>query len=419
MTGLGMRILIMGAGLAGVTAAFELLEDGHDITVIDRQPGPAMETSFANAGLVAPGHALAWGSPRAPKILLTSLFKADQPLRYRLSLDPAMWRWSLKFLRECTVERARVNTERKHRLCRYAQLALQDVVSRTGVAYDGERKGLLYLYRKTESFERGLDSMQILMDAGQDLEVIDRDRAAEIDPALEPTKDQIAGGVYGRTDESGDAHKFTSELSALCQARGVRFRYGTTVTGIKTDGDRIDEVETDNGAIKADLYVMALGAFSSRIATSLQETVSVYPVKGYSATLPINGANNPPTVGGIDEDNLFAYVRMGERVRLTAVAEFAGYDTTHRPSDFSSMLKAAKELLPNAGDYDRPSYWACLRPMTPEGTPILGKGRHDNLYYNTGHGHMGWTMACGTARITADLIAGRRPDLSMDGLTLR
>ncbi|MEM7044908.1 MAG: D-amino acid dehydrogenase, partial [Pseudomonadota bacterium] len=400
-------------------AAFELLEDGHDITVIDRQPGPAQETSFANAGLVAPGHAFAWGSPRAPKILLTSLFKTDQPLRYRFRFDPAMWRWSLKFLGECTAEKARRNTERKHRLCRYSQLALQDVVARTGVDYDGERKGLLYLYRKTESFERGVENMQIMMDAGHDLEVIDRERAAEIDPALEPTMERIAGGFYAPTDESGDAHKFTQALADLCLERGVRFRYGTTVTGIKTDGDLIDEVETDKGAIKADLYVMALGAYSPIIAKHLKETVSVYPVKGYSATLPIDGANNPPTVGGIDEDNLFAYVRMGDRVRLTAIAEFAGYDTSHRPSDFTSMLRAAKDLLPNAGDYDRPSYWACLRPMTPEGTPILGKGKHENLYYNTGHGHMGWTMACGTARITSDLIAGRNPDLPMEGLTLR
>jgi D-amino-acid dehydrogenase len=414
-----MRILIMGAGLAGVTAAFELLEDGHDITVIDRQPGPALETSFANAGLVAPGHAIAWGSPRAPKILLASLFRNDQPLRFRPSLDPAMWRWSLKFLRECTSEKAKINTRRKHRLCRYAQLALQDVASRTGVAYENERKGLLYLYREQESFERGVQNMQILMDAGQDLEVIDRDRAAEIDPALEPTKERIAGGVYGCTDESGDAQKFTLALAEYCAARGVRFRYDTTIGSIAIEGDRIDEVRTDKGAIKADLYVMALGAFSPLVAKPLRETVSVYPVKGYSATLPINGANNPPTVGGIDEDNLFAYVRMGDRVRLTAVAEFAGYDTSHQPSDFTTLLKSAKELFPNAGDYERPSYWACLRPMTPEGTPILGKGRHDNLYYNTGHGHMGWTMACGTARITADLIAGRKPDLPMDGLTLR
>ncbi len=414
-----MRILIMGAGLAGVTAAFELLEDGHDITVIDRQPGAALETSFANAGLVAPGHAFAWGSPRAPKILMKSLFKSNQPLRYKLRFDPDMWRWSLKFLRECTAEKARINTQRKHRLCRYAQAALNDVVSRTSIDYDGERKGLLYLHRDAASFERGVQNMQILMDAGQDLEVIDRDRAAEIDPALAPTKDRIAGGFYGRSDESGDAHKFVQQLAETCIERGARFRYGTTITGILTSSDQIEEVQTDKGAMKADLYIMALGAYSPLIARHLKETVSVYPVKGYSVTVPVDGANNPPTVGGIDEDNLFAYVRLGDRVRLTAIAEFAGYDTTHKPGDFTGMLKAASELFPNAANYQRPDYWACLRPMTPEGTPILGKGRHDNLYYNTGHGHMGWTMACGTARITADLIADRKPDLPMDGLTLR
>ncbi len=414
-----MRILIMGAGLAGVTAAFELLEDGHDITVVDRQPGAALETSFANAGLVAPGHAFAWGSPRAPKILMKSLFKANQPLRYKLRFDPDMWRWSLKFLRECSAEKARINTQRKHRLCRYAQAALNDVVSRTGVDYDGERKGLLYLHRDAASFERGVQNMQILMDADQELEVIDRDRAAEIDPALAPTKDRIAGGFYGQTDESGDAHKFVQQLAEMCIERGARFRYGTTITGILTSGDQIEEIQTDKGAMKADLYIMALGAYSPLIAKHLKETVSVYPVKGYSVTVPVDGANNPPTVGGIDEDNLFAYVRLGDRVRLTAIAEFAGYDTTHKPDDFAGMLKAASELFPNAANYQRPDYWACLRPMTPEGTPILGKGRHDNLYYNTGHGHMGWTMACGTARITADLIADRKPDLPMDGLMLR
>ncbi len=414
-----MRILIMGAGLAGVTAAFELLEDGHDITVIDRQAGPALETSFANAGLIAPGHALAWGSPRAPKTLLKSLFKADQPLRYRLRLDPDMWRWSLKFLRECTAEKARINTLRKHRLCRYAQAALNDLVDRTGIDYDGERKGLLYLHREQQSFDRATGHMTLLMEAGQELEVIDRDRAAMIDPALAETKDQIAGGFYSKTDESGDAHKFVQQLAERCVEHGARFRYNTMVTGLLTAGGQIDEVLTDKGGMKADLYVMALGAYSPLLAKHLKERVSVYPVKGYSATIPIKGANNPPTVGGVDEDNLFAYARLGDRVRLTAMAEFAGYDTAHRPSDFAAMIGAASDLFPNAGDYKRPSYWACLRPMTPEGTPILGKGRYDNLIYNTGHGHMGWTMACGTARIVADLIAERTPDLPMDGLGLR
>ena len=414
-----MQVLILGAGVAGVTAAWQLLEDGHEVTVIERQAEAAAETSFANAGLVAPGHAFAWASPKAAKILLKSLLLKDQPLRFRFRAEPALWRWSLQFLAQCTSERARRNTRIKHRLCRYAQAALQDVVARTGVAYDGERRGVLYLHRSQATLDRGAANMQILREAGQELEVIDRDRAAEIDPALAPAKEKIAGAIYSPGDESGDACKFTRALAALCAGRGASFRYGTTILGIEASGDRVERVLTDRGELRADLYMLACGSYSPLLARTLGERLSVYPIKGYSLTLPIAGANNPPTVGGVDEDNLCAYVRLGERMRSTAIAEFAGYDTSHRPADFLSMLTALRDLFPSGADYGRPQYWACLRPMTPEGTPVLGRGRFENLHYNTGHGHMGWTMACGTARISADLIAGRTPDLPLEGLTLR
>jgi D-amino-acid dehydrogenase len=414
-----MHVLILGAGVAGVTAAWQLLEDGHEVTVVDRQAEAASETSFANAGLVAPGHAFAWASPKAAKILLKSLFQKDQPLRFRFRAEPALWRWSLQFLAQCTSERAKRNTRIKHRLCRYAQAALQDVVARTGVAYDGERRGVLYLHRSQATLDRGAANMQILREAGQELEVIDRDRAAAIDPALAPAREKIAGAIYSPGDESGDACKFSRALAALCAERGASFRYGTTISGIEAGGDRVERVLTDRGEMRADLYMLACGSYSPLLTQGLGERLSVYPIKGYSLTLPIAGANNPPTVGGVDEDNLCAYVRLGDRVRSTAIAEFAGYDTSHRPADFSSMLRALRDLFPGGADYARPQYWACLRPMTPEGTPVLGRGKFENLYYNTGHGHMGWTMACGTARITADLIAGRAPDLPLDGLTLR
>jgi D-amino-acid dehydrogenase len=413
-----MHVLILGAGVAGVTAAWRLLEEGHEVTVVERHAEAASETSFANAGLIAPGHAFAWASPRAPGILLRSLFRDGQPLRFRLSADPALWRWSLRFLRECTAGRARQNTLRKHRLCLYAQAALKQIAADTGIAYDAASGGLLYLYRSQESLDRGVANMRLLAEDGQQLEVIDRERAAKLDPALGPTKDKVAGAVFCPTDESGDACTFTRELARLCAERGARFLYDTSITGFATGGDRIEKIATDRGDLKADLYVLSLGSYSSKFENQLGERVPVYPVKGYSVTIPVDGANNPPTMGGVDEDNLFAYVRLGDRVRLTAVAEFSGYDTSHRPSDFATMLAAARDLFPGAGDYARPQYWACLRPMTPKGAPILGLGRHGNLYYNTGHGHMGWTMACGTARITADLIAGRQPDLPLDGMTL-
>jgi D-amino-acid dehydrogenase len=414
-----MRVLVMGAGVVGVTAAWQLLEDGHEVTVIDRQAEAASETSFANAGLVAPGHAFAWASPKAATTLLKSLFRKDQPLRFRLSAEPAFWRWSLQFLAQCTSERARRNTRIKHRLCRYSQAALQDVVARTGIAYDGMHNGVLYLHRSQASLDRGAANMQILEEAGQELEVVDRERAAAIDPALAASKDKIAGAIYGPNDESGDACKFTRALAALCAERGARFRYRTTIRAIAASGERVERVVTDRGEERADAYMLACGSYSPLLTRAFGERLPVYPVKGYSVTVPVDGANNPPTVGGIDEDNLCAYVRLGDRVRSTSVAEFAGYDTSHTPADFRSMLSALEDLFPSGGDYTRPQYWACLRPMTPEGTPVLGRGRLANLWYNTGHGHMGWTMACGTARLCADLIGGRPPDLPLEGLTLR
>ena len=413
-----MHVVVLGAGVVGVTTAWQLLEDGHEVTVIDRQPEAARETSFANAGHIAVGHALAWANPRALGTLAKSLFRRDQPLRFRLRADPALWRWSLAFLRQCTEARARHNTRIKHRLCRYSQQALQQLVADTGIAYDGSRVGILYLYRTQESLERGVANLRVLAEAGQQMEVVDRERATRIDPALAPTKERIAGAIYCASDESGDSAKFTRELAARCAARGGRFLHGTRIHGIDAVGDSVTRVRTDHGDVQGDAYVLSLGSYSSRLK-GLDERLPVYPIKGYSLTLPIDGANNPPTVGAIDEDTLCAYVRLGDRLRVTSIAEFAGYDTSHRPSDFAHILRAVRELLPNAADYSRPQYWACLRPMTPAGTPILGRGRYHNLFYNTGHGHLGWTMACGTARITADLIGEREPELPLEGLTQR
>jgi D-amino-acid dehydrogenase len=414
-----MRITVLGAGLAGVTAAWHLQADGHEVTVVDRQPEAALETSFANAGLISAGHAFAWASPRAVRVMLKSLFLPDQPLRLRLSADPAFWRWTLRFLGQCTTARAHANTRIKHRLCRYAQQALQEVVAATGIEYDRSRGGLLYLHRTQQSLEQGVANMRIMAEGGHDIEVVDRDRAVAIEPALAPSKGKIAGGIYCPTDESGDAHKFTQALAALCAERGVRFLFETTAQRFEAAGERVERAVTDRGELAADAFVLALGSYSPHLARSLGERIPVYPVKGYSLTIPVDGANGAPTVGGVDEDNLCAYARLGDRVRVTSVAEFAGYDTSHQPADFRSMLQALRDLYPNAGDFSKPRYWACLRPMTPDGPPIVGRGRYRNLFYNTGHGHMGWTMSCGTARITADLIAGRAPELPLEGLTLR
>lgn len=411
-----MRTVVLGAGLMGVTTAWRLAQDGHAVMVIDRQPLAANETSLANAGLVAPGHALTWASPRAPKMLLQSLYRDGGALRLKLRPDPRLWAWCLRFLRNCTAERARINTLRKLKLCAYSQQALQSLVAETGLEYDGVRKGLLYVYRDGAALERGVANMAILRDAGQRMEVLDAAGVSRVEPAFAATRERIAGGLYCPDDEQGDANKFTLGLAERCEAAGVEFRFSTAVTGFETSGDRVERVVTDRGPIAADDVVLALGSYSPGLGRALGLKLPVYPIKGYSVTLPVDGRNGAPEMGGVDENNLVAWCRMGDRFRLTATAELTGYDTAHRPGDFTGMMATAQDLFPQAADYSRPSYWACLRPMTPEGTPIFGRGRLRNVWINTGQGHMGWTMACGSARITADLMAGRTPEIDTAGM---
>lgn len=413
-----MRVAVLGAGVVGVTTAYELATDGHEVVVIDRLPEAAGETSFANAGLIAPGHAYTWSSPRAPRILLRSLFDKSQALQFKPSLDRRLWSWSWKFLANCTAEKARINTKRKVRLCIYSQARLQNIVDRTGVDYHGLSGGLMYLYRKPESFERGSANTRILSEEGLELRAIGPDEAARIDPALEPVKDKFAGAVYCRSDASGDARVFTQNLAAHCAARlGVRFMFGSAITGFESDGDRITGARTTAGTVSADEFVLCLGVFAPDFARTLGVSLPIYPIKGYSVTLPIDGSNNPPTIGGVDEDNLVAYARFGNRLRATATAEFSGFDKSHRPENFRHMLLALRDIFPNGGNYAAPQYWAGLRPMTPEGTPIFGRGgRYRNMVFNVGHGHMGWTMSAGSARITADIVKDARPGLDLSGM---
>jgi D-amino-acid dehydrogenase len=413
-----MRVLVLGGGVIGVTTAYELLKDGHEVTLVEREPDVALGTSFANAGMVAPGHAFAWASPRVPKILLRSLWRNDQAFRFRFHADPAFWRWTARFLGECSAERARLNTQRKHRLCTYSQAVLGDVVADTGVQFDAAQSGLLYFHRTQQTLERGIANMAVLRELGQVQQVLTTDEIAALDPALAPVRHKIAGGTYSRTDSVGDCAMFTHALADVVRARGGNVLTGTTVTRLESDGERITAVHSTSGQLQADAYVLALGVWSPHLLRGLDRWLPVYPVKGYSLTLPIGGNHVAPTVGGVDEDNLIAYSRLGDRLRVTATADFAGYDAGHRPSDFAVMLGKMQDILPGAADYTQPKYWAGLRPMTPEGTPVMGTGRQRNLYLNTGHGHVGWTMSCGAARVTSDLIAGRAPAIPLDGMTL-
>jgi D-amino-acid dehydrogenase len=413
-----MKIMVLGAGIAGVTTAYELARDGHEVTVIDREAGPADFTSYANAGLFAPGHSYAWSSPAAPGILLKSLWRNDQALRFRPNLDPQFWSWMWKFWNQCTAERAALNTTRKVRLTSYSQSVFHDTVATTGIAYDGRKGGVLYFYRSPERLKAAAAKSKILSDNGCDIQTLDADGAVRIDPALAGVRDRIAGALYARTDESGDCRKFALGLAAWLQEKGVSFKFGSPIKGFALEGDRVAGVLTDQGRVSAEAYVLCLGVYSPHLARELGADLPIYPVKGYSVTLPVSSRHQPPAIGGVDEENLVAYCPLGERMRVTATAEFSGYGREHSPSDFRHMLGVMRSLFPNAADYERPDYWAGLRPMTPTGAPILGQGRQANLWYNTGLGHMGWTMSHGTARVTADLIAGQKPSISLDGMTV-
>lgn len=413
-----MKVLVLGSGVIGVTSAYYLAKDGHEVTVIDRQVEAASETSFANASLIAPAHAYAWASPKAPAILWKSLFKPDQALRLKLRADPHMWAWCWLFLRQCTEDRARINTIRKLRMCVYSVQCLDEVVKDTGVEYDALRRGNVYVYRTQQSFDRGVAHMGILQDQGLELKVLDPDAVAAIEPVLVKVKSRIAGAVHSPTDQSGDARAFSRRLAQHCaKTLGVSFLFDTTIKRIETSGDKIERVVTGRGVWHADLYVLALGCDSPIIGRGIGLRLPIYPVKGYSVTLPASSGDSALGIGGVDEDNLMAWCPLGGRLRLTSTAELSGYDRTHRPGDFRAMFRAAKELFPDAADYGRPDYWAGLRPMTPEGTPLLGYARYRNLLLNTGHGHIGWTMSCGSGKVTADIAAGRAPEIDLEGMS--
>ena len=411
-----MRIAVLGAGVVGVTCAWELMRDGHEVVLVDRERHAALGTSYGNAGFISPGHAYAWASPKAPGILLKSLYRGDQALRFRPSLDPALWRWMAKFLGQCNTERAAWNTARKVALCVYSKQRLNVIAEETGIAFDHLRQGCIYLFRSQAGLEAGARKARILIDQGVAVETVDMNRAAELDPALGGVRDRFAGALFTPEDETGDCHTFVQRLAEVLADRGAELRYGTTVRRIEVEGDRAARVVTDRGDIVADAYVLSLGTASPRFGGVAGVDLPIYPVKGYSMTAPVAGRNRAPTLGGIDEENLIAWARYGDRVRVTATAEFAGHATTWTEADFRHMDRTVRELFPDGADWDRAERWAGLRPMTPSGLPIYGRGRLRNLWLDTGQGHMGWTMGAGSARITADLIAGRTPEIDTSGM---
>jgi D-amino-acid dehydrogenase len=415
-----MKTVVLGGGIVGVTTAYFLAKAGHEVTVLEEKDALGLEATAANAGIIAPGHSFAWASPRAPRMLLSSLRGGETAIRVRLGSDPRLYTWGLRFLRECTTERARRNTLVKLRLCQYSQAVMNEVVRAEGIEYHAITKGALYLYRDAAELEAGMKKMTLLADHGQKQEILDPGEVAKLDPVFEPVKSKIAGAIRDLGDSSGDAHVFTESLARVCRERlGVVVKLRARVGALLADGDRIGGVVTSEGVVTADNYVLALGVGSPIVARTAGVRLPIYPAKGYSSTFPLRSGGLAPTVPGVDEQWLVAWSRFGDRLRLTSTAEFAGYDWGWTPRDFNNILRLARDLFPDAADYDQGQYRACLRPMTPDGPPVLGLGRHRNLFFNCGHGHMGFTMACGTSRIVADLMTGRMPELDLAGLTVR
>src|SRR5215831_14017009 len=415
-----MKVLVLGGGVVAVTCAYFLARAGGEVTVLEEKDALGLEATSGNAGIIAPGHAFAWGSPRAPRMLLRSLRGEETAIRVRLGRDPELYTWGLRFLRECTAERARRNTLTKLRLCQYIQGVMTELVRQEGIRYDAIARGALYLHRDAGELRAGAERMALLGLHGQRQAVLDAAGVARLDPVFAPVVGKIAGAVHDLTDESGDARLFTENLARVAREKfGMKVQLCTRVEALIASGDRIDGVATNQGPLAADSYVLALGVHSPALARTAGLRLPIYPAKGYSATFPIRDGGLAPTVPGVDEAWLVGWSRLGDRLRLTSTAEFAGYDWGWTPRDFNNILRLARDLFPDAADYDRGEYRACLRPMTPDGPPILGLGRHRNLFLNCGHGHMGWTMACGTARIVADLMTGRMPALDLEGLTVR
>jgi len=415
-----MKVLVLGGGIVGVTTAYYLAAGGCDVTVVEANEGLGMEATASNAGILATGHSFSWASPRAPGQLVRSLFGQETAIRVKLRPDVRLYTWGLRFLRECTEERSRRSTLVKLRLCQYSQTLMAELVDREHIEYHAIKQGALYVYRDPVELELGAKKMALMSEHGQHQEILDADQVANLDPVFEPVKQKIAGAIHDVGDSSGDANLFTGHLARICHERfGTAIQSRTRAVALHAKRGWVTGVVTDRGVLTADAYVLALGVQSPLLARTLGVHLAIYPAKGYSSTFPLRKGGLAPTLPGVDERWLVGWSRQGNRLRLTSTAEFAGYDWNWSPRDFNNIIRFAHDVFPNAIDEAGGEYRACLRPMTPDGAPVLGAGRHPNLYFNTGHGHMGWTMACGSARIVADLITGRRPDLELDGLTPR
>jgi D-amino-acid dehydrogenase len=406
-----MKVIVLGGGVIGVTTAYYLARAGHAVTVLDRQPGPALETSFANAGEVSPGYASPWAGPGVPLKAIKWLTMKHGPLVIRPKLDPAMWIWMARVLRNCTAARYALNKSRMVRLAEYSRNVLRDLRAETAIAYDERTLGTLQLFRTQSQVDGTAGDIAVLKEYGVPYELLDRDGCIRIEPALAGVREKIAGGLHLPGDETGDCKLFSERLANLAATLGVDFRYGIDIKGLAAEAGRISSVMTDQGPLFADAYVVALGSYSPLLLKRLGIQLPVFPIKGYSITVPIVDAAGAPESTVMDETYKVAITRLGSRIRVGGTAEVAGYDLDLHRGRRATLEQSIGDLFGRGGDLTKATFWTGLRPMTPDGTPVIGPAKYPNLYLNTGHGTLGWTMACGSARVISDQISGGQPDI--------
>jgi len=411
-----VRILVLGGGVVGVTSAWYLAHDGHEVTLVDRQPGAALETSFANGGQISVSYAEPWANPDAPLKILKWLARDDAPLLFRPRLDWRQWRWGLQFLIECLPSRTRDNTIQCLNLALYSRDCLRTLRADTGIQYDQLERGILQFYTEPDEFERGVEAADLMREYGCDRDVKTPDQCVAIEPALAQCRDHVAGGIYTASDESGDAQRFTMELARMAAVQGVQFAWNTEVQALVADGDGIASIRVVRDgerfeSLSADAYVMAFGSYSPFLLAPIHVPCNVYPAKGYSATIDIGEHRGAPTVSLTDFAWKIVFTRLGQRVRVAGTAELNGWNTTLSKTRCEALTARTFELFPDAGDRASVRYWTGLRPATPSNAPLIGRTRYRNLFLNTGHGTLGWTMACGSGRALADLVKARKPDV--------
>ncbi|HSI46518.1 MAG TPA: D-amino acid dehydrogenase [Methylophilus sp.] len=418
-----MRVLVLGSGVIGVTSAYYLALKGFDVTVVDRQPAVGLETSFANAGQISPGYSAPWAGPGVPLKAFQWLFQRYAPLSMRPDLSRWQLQWMAQFLKNCSLERYTLNKSRMVRLAEYSRDCLRELRADTGIQYEQRSRGTLQVFRTQKQLDVEFKDIAVLSEIGVPFQHVDPDGCTLIEPALIHVKDQLLGGLHLPDDETGDCQLFTSRLAALAQNIGVKFRQEVTINSLITQQNQLSgvEIKTSNGleTLDADHYVVALGSYSRELMLSLGLNLPVYPVKGYSLTVPIINSDAAPVSTVMDETYKVAITRFDQRIRVGGMAELAGFDLSLNPRRRLTLEKVLNGLFPQAGDISKASFWTGLRPMTPDGTPIIGQANsvYPNVWLNTGHGTLGWTMACGSGRVLADLMANQKPAIETNDLS--